>query len=1332
MARRPSRLLRLSMAVSLVVLQLLLLTGSEATAGVVLTVNSTGDASDAVPGDGICDTGVRTPASNSQCTLRAAIEEANQPGPVRNIIFSIATGSAIPIIRPASPLPQVTRRVEIDATTQSGSAGVPRVIIDGSMATAGNGLDIDANDSVIRGLVIHGFDGAGLVVRGDRNTIVGNFIGVDGGGGAARGNDQGVVIHGSRNVIGGSSPKDRNIISGNQGAGISVSGAERTEVVGNHIGLEATGIEAVANQGSGVEVVAGSDRTTVGPGNVIGGNSSNGIHVFAGTTRTRIIGNRVGTNADGSSPVGNGLSGIDVEAGQILISDNQISGNRSHGIQINHGSAVVHGNWVGTNAEGTGPVSNGGNGIHLNEGATGSEIGGAHQGAGNVIAYNDGAGVALVGDQRLHAALVSNSIFSNGGIGIDLSGPGPTANDPGDTDAGPNDVLNYPTITRAVESDGRVEVHFELDAPTGSYRVEFFLNPSGADPSGFGEGETPVSFLTVRRTSETGEFNKTIVANSGDILTATASRCSNPSCTGLLFTSEFSPAVTILTANRAPTLTEIPDGTTDEGTTLSFTATALDPDPGDTLTFSLVDAPVGASIDSRTGAFNWTPTEGQGPGSHTFAVFVSDDGAPRLTDSQTVTITVAEVNQAPRIVSPGDQSNQSGETVDLAIIATDPDLPANTINFKATGLPPGLAIEPDTGRISGTVQGTASVSSPHTVTVIVTDDGIPGLSDHIAFAWNIEHTNRPPSLDRISDKTVAEQTPLSFTATARDEDNDTLTFGLLDGPPGASIDAESGVFAWTPNEAQGPGTYTFGITVTDAGTPRLSDVRMVTITVTELNQAPVAFDDSARTDEDRPVIVDVLANDRDPDAPANILRIGSVTQPSQGVVTIVENQILYAPSPNFNGADSFTYTVGDGLEVATGSVLISVTAVNDPPIARFDRFHPDSFRQTALDVLSNDLEADNDPLTVEIVSKPERGTAWVEDSQIVYRPENGWTGTTRFRYVISDPSGESSQATVEVVVGQHVLVAAQNLARRLGVEVLAFQASSSSDEKGSFSVVDLDAVTLLAKSFLRTADSLKVPLGLLGLAVAITSGLRRSSEIPPLVYGRGRRHWSAVRLSRQERLSAYAEPGGEKVVYSYEPTATGIVGTGRSRRVGGARWLQVETPKGTAWIQQHHLTEQRDLEAFSEDQRPVRLLHELAQLLHRGDSLSRVSGSRGLMVALSGSIYRLTPELIDDLTSRPRHRHRSGSDPLPMPPGRFSASVAKPLLDAYEDTPSPRAALPSSLSGEIPTEFLNLHCLTLGREGAAQLWLVFFEYQNGKATIAALATIEPLAFTEFR
>lgn len=1321
---RRRRLLHLLMAVALVSAPLLLFAGSEAFAVAILTVNSSGDAPDLVPGDGICDTGAMTPTSDPECTLRAAIEEANQPGPEREIAFSIPD-EGVATIRPASPLPPVTRRLNLDATTQPGFGGAPIVVIDGSALTGGYGLEIRGDDSVIRGVAIRGFDDGGIALSGNRNTIVGDYVGSVSEDAAAGGNGTGVVVFGARNVIGGVSPGDGNVISGNLGAGISLDGAERTEVSGNLIGLDARGDRALPNQAAGIVVLGGADRNTVGPGNVISGNAGHGVAVGSGTTRLEILGNWIGTDGDGSVPVGNGLAGVHVNADQVLVRDNLISGNMGQGLQVADGSAVVRGNLIGTDAGGQKPVPNRGHGIEIRTGAgAGSEIGGTGSGEGNVIAYNQGAGVSLGNEEANRASILSNTIVANQGLGIDLAGPGPTPNDVGDVDVGPNDVLNYPVITRAFEEAGSVDVQFDLDVPVGSYRVEFFLNPSGPDPRGFGEGEVLVSSVNVRKTSASSGFAHTIPVAGGGILTATASRCANPSCMQILFTSEFSKAVTISTSNHAPLLDKIQDRRIDEETSLSFTASASDPDGGDTLTYGVAGEPVGASIDESTGVFKWTPTEAQGPGTYTFTVSVTDDGVPRLTDSETVRITVEEVNQPPEAVNPGSQASVSGQTVDLTIDATDPDAPANKLTFEASGLPSGLAIDSDTGRITGVIQPGAARTSRDTVAITVTDDGVPQLSDRTVFTWQTTTGNRPPTLAAVPARFVPEESRLTFTVRASDPDHDRLSFGLVDEPVGASIDESTGVFDWTPTEAQGPGTYRFVVSVSDGGTPSLEDFEPVTLIVTEVNTSPIAVDDRFTIAEDTELTMDVLANDRDMDLPANTLRVQSVAQPDHGQVSLLADRITYTPPRNFNGEAHFEYTLEDGVARAVGTVSISVTAVNDPPVAVADRFRLSSYRPAALDVLANDFDPDQEPLVIDHISPPSAGTASVVGNEIVYQPVNGWTGTTQLVYSLTDPSGETSEAAVEVVVGNEVLVAAQRMSRDLGVRGLTLGLDSAPEKVGGAGFIDLSPISLLAETLLRALDELKIPLGFLALTVVLINGFGTQGDLPVLAFRARRQHWAVARMSREERLPASVEPGADRAVYIFDPTATGIVSSGRAKTVDGVPWIPVETPAGDGWMPRRYLTEQTDLQVFSDDPRPVRLVHELADRLRRGKSISHLIGSGGLIVALSGYSRTISPEHMNVITSGPRHRRTRSADRLPMAPGEFSAAVAKPLLEAYAATPHVSVDLPHSRFAWIPTECWNMPYLALGQQSTVQPWLVFFEYRDGKVVIAGLGIDE--------
>ena len=149
--------------------------------------------------------------------------------------------------------------------------------------------------------------------------------------------------------------------------------------------------------------------------------------------------------------------------------------------------------------------------------------------------------------------------------------------------------------------------------------------------------------------------------------------------------------VTVNEVNLAPVLASIGNKNVDEMTFLSFTATATDADlPANTLAFSLAGTvPAGASITSA-GAFTWTPTEAQGPGSYTFNVCVSDGP---LSDCETITVTVNEVNVPPVLASIGNQGIDEMTLLTFTATATDPDLPANTLAFSLAGtVPAGASI----------------------------------------------------------------------------------------------------------------------------------------------------------------------------------------------------------------------------------------------------------------------------------------------------------------------------------------------------------------------------------------------------------------------------------------------------------------------------------------------------------------------------------------------------------------------------------------------------------------------------------------------------------------
>lgn len=378
-------------------------------AAATFTVDSSADGPDTNPGDGVCL------AERNACTLRAAIQETNAlPGldTININILCLLPICGLPEIRPGSPLPDITSPVIIDGTVQSRRG---RVWLNGIAAGAAtHGLDISGGNSTVRGLVISNFDGAGINLRvGGSNVIEDNSIGTDFNGTAAAGNSNGIVIisNSSNNIIGGTNAASRNVISGNQGnGGILLLGGSGNRVVGNYIGTDVSGTSALPNNVTGITIFSGGNfigGTTPDERNVIAGNPTN-ILASGGPT-TVIHGNFIGTNKDGTGPLGSSIIGIEVEdpttiggtigttpGGPCTGACNVISGNGT-GVLIRSDAVSVKGNYIGTDVTGTIDVGNLQRGV-LIEGKDNVGIGGQTPAARNVISGNNGDGVTITHD----------------------------------------------------------------------------------------------------------------------------------------------------------------------------------------------------------------------------------------------------------------------------------------------------------------------------------------------------------------------------------------------------------------------------------------------------------------------------------------------------------------------------------------------------------------------------------------------------------------------------------------------------------------------------------------------------------------------------------------------------------------------------------------------------------------------------------------------------------------------------------------------------------------------------------------------------------------------
>ena len=360
--------------------------------------------------------------------------------------------------------------------------------------------------------------GNGIAISMDgalNNLVAGNFIGTDVTGMTAlpngplqNGTNTGAITltNSLNNTIGGPLPSARNLISGNQTAGIFIQTSVSptgNSIQGNFIGTDITGKQPMGNAGHGVMIAgggAGPSNNSIA-GNVISANKMSGIWIQG--FQNSVQGNFIGTDITGTVDLGNLNHGVLVEVSDVnhtasknLIGGatpaarNIISGNQLAGVKIaGQGSTSnrVQGNYIGTDITGNNALGNSSDGVLVESSASSNTIGGISSGEGNVISSNAGVGVRILSGAG--NSIRKNAISANGGLGIDLGPNGVTANDLGDPDIGANNLQNFPVLASIVSSASNTIVQGNLNSlPNSSFELDFFAN-SASDPSGFGEGQ---------------------------------------------------------------------------------------------------------------------------------------------------------------------------------------------------------------------------------------------------------------------------------------------------------------------------------------------------------------------------------------------------------------------------------------------------------------------------------------------------------------------------------------------------------------------------------------------------------------------------------------------------------------------------------------------------------------------------------------------------------------------------------------------------------------------------------------------------------------------------
>jgi len=444
--------------------------------------------------------------------------------------------------------------------------------------------------------------------------------------------------------------------------------------------------------------------------------------------------------------------------------------------------------------------------------------------------------------------------------------------------------------------------------------------------------------------------------------------------------------------------------TVNEDTSGNGLVTASDVD-GDPLTFALASYVGNGSVTvNPDGTFNYTPGLNEN-GTDSFTYTVSDGQGGSTT--QTVNVTINPINDAPVA---GNEVASGNEDTPIAGNVSD-----STSDVDGDSLIHSVTVNPNNGTVAMTGGGaftyTPNLNFNGTDAFQYTVSDGNGGTDTAVVSLTVNAVNDAPTTAGGA-ITVTEDTPGNGVVTGSDVDGDPLTFALVtNGSKGAATVNADGTFTYVPN-ADATGTDSFTYSVNDGS---LTNSSTVNVTITPVNDAPVAGAENATTAEDT-VLNDSLPAAADVDGGAQTFAL--LANASNGSVTVNGNgTYTYTPNANFHGTDSFTYTVNDGAGGSdTGTATITVTSVNDPvvpttPIA------VSTLEDIVLNSQVTASDADGDVLTYSLATNATNGDVAVNaDGTFTYTPDPDYNGPDSFTWSVTDNNGSTQTGTVNITV----------------------------------------------------------------------------------------------------------------------------------------------------------------------------------------------------------------------------------------------------------------------------------------------------------------------------
>jgi uncharacterized protein (TIGR03437 family) len=479
--------------------------------------------------------------------------------------------------------------------------------------------------------------------------------------------------------------------------------------------------------------------------------------------------------------------------------------------------------------------------------------------------------------------------------------------------------------------------------------------------------------------------------------------------------------ITVLDDNCAPSLVLPPPQTINEGQTLNFTVSAVDPE-NNAVTLAAANVPQGASFNAATGQFTWTPSCTQA-GGYSVSFTAADNGTPPRSETRTLSITVNNVSVPPTVSAPMDVYNISeGQQVVFTVTALQ-GCPNQDLSINSANLPSGASLsEPvqNGPRVSREFRWTPSFTQAGTynVTFTASDMSDPNAVANRVITINVVDFNLDPELTVPTTRTVNVGQQLSFNISATDPDaGQTVTLTAQNLPQNATFNTTpgnpaTGAVLFTPNFAQ-LNNFTLTFTASDNGQPARTVSKQVIIIVTGECDPILTVPGTQTGFEGVPLTFTVLGA---PKCPGQTVTLGATMLPPRATFNAETGVFNWTPNLGEAATYTVTFTASDNstpARVTTRMVQIAIIA-NRAPIALNQSVTLDEDTTKAITLTASDPE--NLPLTFTILQPPQHGTLTGTPPNVTYNPLANFNGTDSFTFRVNDGALDSAPATVSLTI----------------------------------------------------------------------------------------------------------------------------------------------------------------------------------------------------------------------------------------------------------------------------------------------------------------------------